>query len=75
MKKTTLNFIMIMLLSSTCISAFANNPKDTPMPITGVLDIPIHKSLHISSFKNCRLDYYKSKSLYEKPDNCFLDKA
>lgn len=64
---------MIMLLSSTCISAFANNPKDTPMPITGVLDIPIHKSLHISSLKNCRLDNYKS--LYEKPNNYFLDKA
>ncbi len=31
---------------------------------------------HICSLKNCRLDhYYKSKSLYEKPDNCFLDKA
>lgn len=66
---------MIMLLSSTCISAFANNPKDTPMPITGVLDIPIHKSLHIYSLKNCRLDCYKSKSLYEKPNSCFLDKA
>ena len=75
MKKTTLNFIMIMLLSSTCIGAFANNPKDTPMPITGVLNIQIHKSLNIHSLKNCRLDYYKSKSLYEKPDNCFLDKA
>lgn len=66
---------MIMLLSSTCISAFANNPKDTPMPTTGVLNIPIHKSLHIYFFKNCRLDYYKSKSLYEKLDNYFLDKA
>ena len=32
-----------MLLSATCISAFANNPKDTPMPITGVLNTQIHK--------------------------------
>jgi len=58
MKKTTLNFIMIMLLSSTCISAFANNPKDTPMPITGVLDIPIHKSLHILYIINSIITEY-----------------
>ncbi len=74
MKKATLIFAML-LLRTTCISTFANNPKDAPMPITGVLNIPIHKSPHICSFKNCRLDYYKSKSLYEKPDNCFLDKV
>ena len=48
MKKATFIFAMMMLLSSTCISTFANNPKDAPMPITGVLNIPIHKSPHMS---------------------------
>lgn len=47
MKKATLIFAML-LLRTTCISTFANNPKDAPMPITGVLNIPIHKSLHMS---------------------------
>lgn len=33
------------------------------------------KFQYICSLKNCRLDHYsRSKSLYEKPDNCFLDK-
>ena len=47
MKKNVVFFAMMLLLSSTCISTFANNPKDAPMPITGVLNIPIHKSPHI----------------------------
>lgn len=47
MKKNILFFAMIMLLSSTCITTFANNPDNDPMPITGVPNIPIHKSPHM----------------------------
>ena len=36
-----------MLLSSTCISTFANNPDNDPMPITGAPNIPIRKSPHM----------------------------
>ena len=38
----------MMLLSSTCISTFANNPNNDPMPITGAPNIPIRKSPHMS---------------------------
>ncbi len=48
MKKNILFFAMLMLLSSTCISTFANNPDNDPMPITGAPNIPIRKSPHMS---------------------------
>jgi hypothetical protein len=48
MKKNILFFAMMMLLSSTCISTFANNPNNDPMPITGAPNIPIRKSPHMS---------------------------
>ena len=48
MKKNILFFAMMMLLSSTCISTFANNPNNDPMPITGTPNIPIRKSPHMS---------------------------
>ncbi len=48
MKKSILFFAMMMLLSSTCISTFANNPNNDPMPITGAPNIPIRKSPHMS---------------------------
>ena len=38
----------MMLLSSTCISTSAKNPDNDPMPITGVPNIPIRKSPHMS---------------------------
>ena len=48
MKKNILFFAMMMLLNSTCISTFADNSEDDPMPITGAPNIPIRKSPHMS---------------------------
>ena len=66
MKKNILFFAMMLLLSSTSISTFANNFDNDPMPITGVPNIPIRKSPHmpyiIDSMDNgvCSLTFIKA---------------
>ena len=47
MKKNILFFIMIMLLSSTCISTFANNPDNDIITLAGNPDNPVRKSPHM----------------------------
>ena len=48
MKKNILFFAMMMLLSSTCISTFANNPDNDIITLTGSPDNPVRKSPHMS---------------------------
>ena len=47
MKKNILFFAMMMLLSSTCISTFANNPDNDIITLTGSPDNPVRKSPHM----------------------------
>ena len=47
MKKATLIFAMMMLLSSTCISTFANNPDNDIITLAGNPDNPVRKSPHM----------------------------
>jgi len=48
MKKNTLIFAMIMLLSSTCISTFAINYDNCETPTVGIPMPPVRKSPHLS---------------------------
>ena len=47
MKKNILFFAMMMLLSSTCISTFANNPDNDIITLAGNPDNPVRKSPHM----------------------------
>ena len=47
MKKNILLFAFIMLLSSTCISIFANNPESDIIVLTENPDNPVRKSPHM----------------------------
>ena len=47
MKKNILFFAMMMLLSSTCISTFANNPANDIITLAGSPDNPVRKSPHM----------------------------
>ena len=47
MKKYILFFAMMMLLSSTCISTFANNPDNDIITLAGNPDNPVRKSPHM----------------------------
>ena len=48
MKKNILFFAMMLLLCSTCISTFANNPDNDIITLTGKPDNPVRKSPHMS---------------------------
>ena len=66
MKKNILFFAMMMLLSSTCISTFANNPDNDIITLTGSPDNPVRKSPHkpyiIDSMDNgvCSLTFMRA---------------
>ena len=47
MKKNILFFAMMLLLCSTCISTFANNPDNDIITLTGNPDNPVRKSPHM----------------------------
>ena len=47
MKKYILFFAIMMLLSSTCISTFANNPDNDIITLAGNPDNPVRKSPHM----------------------------
>lgn len=47
MKKNILFFAMMLLLCSTCISTFANNPDNDIITLTGSPDNPVRKSPHM----------------------------
>ena len=47
MKKNILFFTLMMLLSSTCISTFANNPDNDIITLTEDPDNPVRKSPHM----------------------------
>ena len=66
MKKNTLIFAIMMLLSPTCISTFANNPDNDIITLTGSPDNPVRKSPHmpyiIDSMNNgvCSLTFMRA---------------
>ena len=66
MKKNILFFAMMMLLSSTCISTFANNPDNDIITLAGNPDNPVRKSPHkpyiIDSMDNgvCSLTFMRA---------------
>ena len=47
MKKNILFFAMMLLLCSTCISTFANNPDNDIITLAGNPDNPVRKSPHM----------------------------
>ena len=66
MKKNILFFAFIMLLSSTCIRTFANNPESDIITLSGLPTPPVRKSPHmpyiIDSMDNgvCSLTFMKA---------------
>ena len=66
MKKYILFFAIMMLLSSTCISTFANNPDNDIITLAGNPDNPVRKSPHkpyiIDSMDNgvCSLTFMRA---------------
>ena len=66
MKKNILFFAMMLLLCSTCISTFANNPDNDIITLTGSPDNPVRKSPHkpyiIDSMDNgvCSLTFMRA---------------
>ncbi len=66
MKKNILLFAMMLLLCSTCISTFANNPDNDIIALTGSPDNPVRKSPHmpyiIDSMNNgvCSLTFMRA---------------
>ena len=66
MKKNILFFALMMLLSSTCISTFANNPDNDIITLAGNPDNPVRKSPHkpyiIDSMDNgvCSLTFMRA---------------
>ena len=66
MKKNILFFAMMLLLCSTCISTFANNPDNDIITLAGNPDNPVRKSPHkpyiIDSMDNgvCSLTFMRA---------------